>query len=183
MPYAFNKKNKWKKQKKSATWIKNRSLKPARICSECSFFPFNFRSILAKTKTLSYVQYSDGFNFTWQNTNELKISVFNIRSESGPSRWNVTFPLVWRNHITTNWYIDCPKIFLHITLLIKFPFLPTGGLFINSSLGGSVASASAPRVSIIMLTHRSWTAVRGAFPSNSYMMMGKMRKKVINYCK
>ncbi|ESQ34081.1 hypothetical protein EUTSA_v10009846mg [Eutrema salsugineum] len=46
-------------------------------------------------------------------------------------------------------------MFLHITLLMKFPFLPTGVLFIRSSCGGSVASASAPSVSIIMLTHIS----------------------------
>lgn len=104
------------------------------------------------------------------------MSVFNIRSLSGPSRWKAVFPLVWSNQIMTNWYIDCPVIFLHITLLIKFPFLPTGALFINSSLGGSVASASAPSVSIIMLTHKSWTAVRGAFPGYLYISWGKKNK-------
>lgn len=46
-------------------------------------------------------------------------------------------------------------MFLHMTLLMKFPFLPTGVRFIKSSLGGSVASARAPSVSMIMLTHRS----------------------------
>lgn len=50
---------------------------------------------------------------------------------------------------------------------MKLPFLPTGGLFISSSLGGSVASASAPSVSIIIFTHRSWTAVSGALPESS----------------
>lgn len=105
---------------------------------------------------------------TWQNTKVLKISVFNIKSGSGPSRRKTAFPLVWRYHIIRNWYKDCPKIFLHITLLMKFPFLPTGDLFIRSPLGGSVAKASAPRVSMIMLTHRSWTAVRGAFPKSIY---------------
>lgn len=105
-------------------------------------------------------------NLTWQKTNELKISVFRIKSESGPSRWKATFPAVWRYHITMNWYKDCPKIFLHITLLIKFPFLPTGARFINSSFGGSVANASAPSVSMIMLTQRSWTAVSGASPES-----------------
>jgi hypothetical protein len=114
------------------------------------------------------VERPDEFKITWQQTNELKMIVFNIKSESGPSRWKAAFPLVWRNQIMTNWYRDCPKIFLHITLLMKFPFLPTGDLFIKSSFGGSVANASAPRVSMIMLTHRSWTAVRGAFPENMY---------------
>lgn len=103
---------------------------------------------------------------TWQKTNELKIRVFNIKSESGPTSWNACFPLVCRYHIITNWYSDCPKIFLHITLVMKFPFLPTGVLFIKSSLGGSVANARAPRVSMIMLTQRSWTAVRGALPGS-----------------
>lgn len=56
-------------------------------------------------------------------------------------------------------------MFLHMTLLMKFPFLPTGVRFINSSVGGSVAKASAPSVSMIMLTHKSCTAVRGALPA------------------
>ena len=68
-------------------------------------------------------------------------------------------------------------IFLHITLLIKFPFLPTGDLFIKSSVGGSVASASAPKVSMIMLTHRSWTAVRGAFPRDPHIAREKKIKR------
>lgn len=50
-------------------------------------------------------------------------------------------------------------------MLIKLPVLPTGCLFINSSFGGSVARARAPSVSIIMFTHNSWTAVRGALPA------------------
>ena len=111
----------------------------------------------------------DGFKITWQKTNELKMIVFNIKSESGPPRLKAAFPLVWRNQIMRNWYTDCPMIFLHITLLMKFPFLPTGNLFIKSSFGGSVANASAPRVSMIMLTHRSWTAVRGAFPESTHI--------------
>lgn len=93
--------------------------------------------------------------------------VFNTKSECGPSRLKAAFPLVWINQIMTNWYRECPKIFLHITLLMKFPFLPTGALFIKSSFGGSVANASAPRVSMIMLTHRSCTAVRGLFPEST----------------
>lgn len=91
--------------------------------------------------------------------------VFKIRSESGPSRWKADLPFVWRYQMITNWYRDWPKIFLHITLLMKFPFLPTGGLSIKSAVGGSVANARAPRVSMIMLTHKSCTAVRGAFPT------------------
>lgn len=106
-------------------------------------------------------------DITWQNTKELKISVLRIKSESDPSKWKTAFPEVWRYHIITNWYIDCPNMFLHITLLMKFPFLPTGGRFIKAAFGGSVAKARAPSVSIIMLTHRSWTAVRGAFPESS----------------
>lgn len=105
-----------------------------------------------------------GKQITWQKTNALKISVFRINPESGPSRWKRACPLVWRYQTMTNWYTDCPKIFLHITLLMKFPFRQTGNLFIKSSVGGSVANASAPSVSIIMLTHSSCTAVRGAFP-------------------
>lgn len=44
-------------------------------------------------------------------------------------------------------------IFLHITPVMNFAFLPIGGLFINPSCGGSVANANAPNVSIIMFTH------------------------------
>lgn len=102
--------------------------------------------------------------FTWQKTNVLKIIVLRVSWASGPFRRNNPIPFDWRNHITRNWYKDCPKIFLHMTLLIKFPDRPTGALFISSSWGGSVARASAPNVSIIMLTHRSWTAVSGAVP-------------------
>uniref|UniRef100_A0A0A9F9H6 Secreted protein n=1 Tax=Arundo donax TaxID=35708 RepID=A0A0A9F9H6_ARUDO len=58
----------------------------------------------------------------------------------------------------------CPRMFLHIMLLIKFPFLPTGDLFISSPFGGSVANANAPSVSMIMLTQSNCTAVRGALP-------------------
>lgn len=103
--------------------------------------------------------------------------VFNIKSEFVPPRLKNAFPLVWRNQIMTNWYTDCPKIFLHITLLMKFPFLPTGNLFIKSSFGGSVANASAPRVSMIMLTHRSWTAVRGEFPESTHISPKEKRGK------
>lgn len=42
--------------------------------------------------------------------------------------------------------------------------LPTGGRFISPSFGGSVASANAPRVSMIRFTQSNCTAVRGADP-------------------
>lgn len=56
-------------------------------------------------------------------------------------------------------------IFLHMALVIKFSPQPTGGLFIISSFGGSVANAKAPSVSMIKLTQSNWTVVRGAFPT------------------
>lgn len=49
---------------------------------------------------------------------------------------------------------------------MKLTPLPTGGLFISPSFGGSVASANAPRVSIIMLTQSNCTAVKGADPES-----------------
>ena len=55
-------------------------------------------------------------------------------------------------------------IFLHMVLVIKFAPLVTGGLFISPSLGGSVARANAPIVSIIKLTQSNCTAVSGADP-------------------
>lgn len=128
---------------------------------------WTYRKLFTVKKNNCYYMHKILVTFTWQKTNELKISVFRIKSESGPSRWKATFPSVWRYQITMNWYKDCPKIFLHITLLIKFPFLPTGARFINSSFGGSVAKASAPSVSMIMLTQRSWTAVSGASPEST----------------
>lgn len=48
--------------------------------------------------------------------------------------------------------------------VMKLTFLPTGGLFIRPSFGGSVASAKAPRVSMIKFTQSIWTAVSGADP-------------------
>lgn len=55
-------------------------------------------------------------------------------------------------------------MFLHMVDVMKLTSLPTGGLFISPSWGGSVASASAPKVSIIRLTQSNCTAVRGADP-------------------
>lgn len=66
--------------------------------------------------------------------------------------------------MTISWYILWPIIFLHMVLVIKLTLLPTGGLFISASFGGSVANANAPRVSIIKLTQSNWTAVKGADP-------------------
>lgn len=60
-----------------------------------------------------------------------------------------------------------PKIFLHMVLVMKLSFLRTGGLCIRPSFGGSVASASAPKVSIIRFTQSSCTAVRGADPEGT----------------
>jgi hypothetical protein len=57
-----------------------------------------------------------------------------------------------------------PTMFRHITLVMKLSPRPTGGLRIMASLGGSVASARAPRVSMIRFTHSSCTMVRGALP-------------------
>jgi len=59
----------------------------------------------------------------------------------------------------------CPMMFLHTALLMKFPFLPAV-LFIRLLFGASVANASAPSVSMIMLTQSNRTAVRGALPSS-----------------
>jgi len=53
-----------------------------------------------------------------------------------------------------------------MVFVMKLAPLPTGALFISPSFGGSVASANAPSVSIIMLTQSNCTAVRGADPEN-----------------
>ena len=115
-----------------------------------------------KQKTLDkHLRDSEG---TWKKTNELKISVFRTKSASGPSSSNSVFPLDCSIHITMSWYRAWPKIFLHITLLMMLAPLPTGFLFINSSCGGSVANANAPRVSMITFTHKCCTVVRGVLP-------------------
>ncbi|PWZ46562.1 Transcription initiation factor TFIID subunit 2 [Zea mays] len=52
--------------------------------------------------------------------------------------------LLVRYQITRNWYMAypdhkaCPMMFLHMMLLMKFPFLTTGVLFMSSSFGCSV---------------------------------------------
>lgn len=55
-------------------------------------------------------------------------------------------------------------MFLHMMLEISGARLPTGTCSMRSSVGGSVASASAPSVSMIRFTHSSWTAVKGTVP-------------------
>lgn len=55
-------------------------------------------------------------------------------------------------------------MFLHMVLVMKLAVLAIGARFIKPSLGGSVARANAPSVSMIMLTQRSCTAVSGADP-------------------
>lgn len=73
-------------------------------------------------------------------------------------------------------------MFLHMMLLMKFPFLPTGVRFMSSLLGGSVANASAPSVSMIMLTQSNCTAVSGALPEltsrSTRISDNKLRKKL-----
>lgn len=101
---------------------------------------------------------------TWQNTKELKISVFMMDLESAPLMFRSLSPPNMRAPSTNSWYKLCPMIFLHMTLVMKLSPFRTGGLFIISSFGGSVASAKAPNVSMIILTHNSCTAVRGALP-------------------
>lgn len=55
-------------------------------------------------------------------------------------------------------------MFLHMAMVMRLSDLPTGGRFIRPSCGGSVARASAPRVSMIRFTHSNCTAVRGVDP-------------------
>lgn len=63
-----------------------------------------------------------------------------------------------------------------MVLVMKPVLILTGGLFNNSSVGGSVANASAPRVSMIMLTQSNCTAVRGADPEG-YTNVRSMKEK------
>lgn len=55
-------------------------------------------------------------------------------------------------------------MFLHMVMVMKLSVFLTGSLFIRPSCGGSVASASAPKVSMIRFTHSNCTAVSGADP-------------------
>ena len=56
--------------------------------------------------------------------------------------------------------MDCPIIIFHMVRDIKGADLGSGGLSRILRVGGSVARASAASVSMIKLTHKSWTAVR-----------------------
>jgi len=103
---------------------------------------------------------------TWQNTNELNITVLRTSVASDPLNFSSRSPSKLRTPRTASWYILWPIIFLHMAMVIKLTPLPTGGLFKRPSFGGSVANASAPRVSIIMFTQSNWTAVRGADPES-----------------
>ena len=55
-------------------------------------------------------------------------------------------------------------IFLHMTLVMKLPTLPTAGTAIMSVSTGSVASAKATNVSVIKPNHKSSTSENGTFP-------------------
>ena len=56
---------------------------------------------------------------------------------------------------------------LHLTLEMRGSLRPTGGTSSRLSVGRSVASASAPNVSMIRFTHSSWTAVNGTSPDDT----------------
>ena len=62
--------------------------------------------------------------------------------------------------MTANWKIDCPIIIFHIVTVMRGADFGSGLRFRILGVGGSVASASAAKVSIIKLTQRSWTAVK-----------------------
>lgn len=55
----------------------------------------------------------------------------------------------------------CPKMFLHMTSLTIGADFAYGGLFKMSAIGGSVAKARAPKVSMTKLTQSICTALRG----------------------
>ena len=63
---------------------------------------------------------------------------------------------------TVNWYTETPMMFRHICLLMRGAVRPNGLRFISSGDGGSVASASAPMESMIMLTQSRGTAASGS---------------------
>ena len=87
---------------------------------------------------------------------------------SGPLSLRRFLPSKLRTARTASWYILWPMIFLHMALVIKLSPLPTGSPFISSSVGGSVARANAPRVSIIKFTQSNCTAVKGADPESKW---------------
>ncbi|PKI26333.1 hypothetical protein CRG98_048978, partial [Punica granatum] len=57
-----------------------------------------------------------------------------------------------------------------MTRVISGSDRPTGGWLRRLFVGRSVASARAPKVSIIRLTHSSWTAVKGTSPEDTAAM-------------
>lgn len=62
--------------------------------------------------------------------------------------------------MTVSWKMAWPMIIFHILVVINGAFFPAGLRSRISGVGGSVARARAANVSMIKLTHRSWTAVR-----------------------
>mmetsp|Transcript_11369 Transcript_11369/g.19423 ORF Transcript_11369/g.19423 Transcript_11369/m.19423 type:complete len:237 (-) Transcript_11369:2424-3134(-) len=65
---------------------------------------------------------------------------------------------------STSWKMDCTMMLRHITDVISGLSRPVGFCSMSSSRGGSVASASAPMVSMIKFTHSNCTVVSGALP-------------------
>jgi len=140
--------------------------------SHSSFKSLMFATYYCKSKFQSITNWNSRYQKlactarTWQNTKELNMRVLVVLSAYGPSILRSLFPANMRVPSTRSWYKPCPRIFLHMTRVMKLCPRLTGGLFIISSLGGSVAKAKAPSVSMIMFTHSNWTAVSGAIPTS-----------------
>lgn len=62
-----------------------------------------------------------------------------------------------------NYQIDTPMTYLYIGA-VKIEAFDVGGLFKIFSIGGSVESAIAAKVSMIRFTQRSWTGLSGESP-------------------
>eukprot|EP00732_Lithocolla_globosa_P001645 Lithocolla_globosa_v1_NODE_856_length_3177_cov_20.386611.p3 type:complete len:113 gc:universal NODE_856_length_3177_cov_20.386611:493-831(+) len=90
-----------------------------------------------------------------------------FRSSSGLPSPNKLSPKYNNNNPITNCKIASPIIILHILKLIKASIFEWGRRLSRFSEGGSVASASAAMVSIIIFTHNNCTAVKALSPLSS----------------
>lgn len=78
-----------------------------------------------------------------------------------------------------SWKMVCPMIIFHMLKLMRGEDLGSGFRSKRLPEGGSVARASAAKVSIIKLTHKSWTALSTEVPVLETTAVTKVRMTAV----
>ncbi|KAG0549504.1 hypothetical protein BDA96_01G261800 [Sorghum bicolor] len=117
------------------------------------------RSTPAKTFLRSISRALNSLN-TWHSTKALKIMVPLALSPTP----KISRPRYCSARRTATWNAACAARLRHMALLMSGAVRPMGGRRMSALVGVSVASASAPMVSMIRFTHSSCTVDSGILP-------------------